>query len=143
MPSSVAFPALCIPKDGGVYAVSDLSELQQCRGSFRHFDGLRIFDWEERAHEVTRVSVSRPASGIGRFVSRLFDLGITVDLETSSIGTASVPHVVSAVQKAIEDDPELFEELSGHSIQWWKAVLAEASSVRDVIRCFGIKKNDG
>ena len=144
---SVTFPALCVPRDSGVYLVRDLPELRRSRAQlywrYHHFEGLRIYDCEERAFEVTAASVSRPVSTLGRLSARLLDLTITVDVEISPIGSASLSEVISAVQRAIDADPESFEELSERSIEWWQETLAHTSSVQGVIRAFGDPQNDG
>ena len=71
----IAFPALCVPRDSGVYLVRDLPELRRSRAQlywrYHHFEGLRIYDCDERAFEVTGASVSRPASELGRLLARL------------------------------------------------------------------------
>ena len=139
--TSIAFPALCVPRDFGVYAVRDVSQLRRTRAQlywrYHHFEGLRIFDSEGRAYEVRTAHVSSPASGFGRFLARLLDLTIAVDVKVTPLGAASLSEVVSAVQRATEIDPESFEELSTRSIEWWRTTLARASSVQEVIRAFG------
>jgi hypothetical protein len=143
----IAFPALCVPRDFGVYVVRDLAELQQSRATvfwrLQPIDGLRIFDWEGREHKVTSVSLLKPVSQVGRFLARVFDLVVTVDLRTSLIGAVSVSEVISAAHMAIKEDQELFEELSGRPIEWWKAAFAEASSVREIIHAFDPNKHNG
>jgi hypothetical protein len=140
MTTPVSFPALCVPRDFGVYVVRDLSELRTCRSKlytrYRHFDGLRVFDFDGKAFMVTAAPVSAPTSALGRFVARLFDLTLTVDLELSPIGPASLSEVRSVVEKAIDVDAESFEELSGRSVPWWRATLANAPSVKAVILAF-------
>jgi hypothetical protein len=145
--NSVTFPALCVSRDAGVYLVRDLPGLRRSRAQlywrYHHFDGLRIYDCEERAFEVIAASVSRPVSELGRLLARLLDLTITVDVEITPIGPASLSEVISAVQRAIEADPESFEELSERSIEWWHATLAHISSVQGVIHAFGDPQNGG
>jgi hypothetical protein len=140
MSTSVSFPALCVPRDFGVYLVRDMRELQRSRAQlfwrYDHFKGLRIFDSAENAFEVTAASLSSPTSKLGRFLTRVLDLSVTVDVEVSPIGRASLSEVVSAVQRAIEVDPESFEELSKRSIEWWRSTLANASFVKSVILAF-------
>jgi hypothetical protein len=138
--TSVAYPALCVPRDFGVYLVRDLRQLRRCRAQlfwrYHHYEGLRIFDSDEKAFEVTAASVAMPKSELGRLLARTFDLSVTVDVEISPIGRASVSDVVAAVQKAIEVDAESFEELSARSVAWWRTALANASSVKGVIAAF-------
>jgi hypothetical protein len=138
---SVTFPALCVPRDSGVYLVRGLPELRRSRAQlywrYHHFKGLRLYDSDERAFKVTATSVSRPASELGRLLARLLDLPVTVDVEIAPIGPASLSEVVRAVQEAIEADAESFEELSQRSIEWWQATLGRTSSVRAVIRALG------
>lgn len=143
---SVTFPALCVPRDFGVYVVRDLPQLQRSRAAlfwrYRHFNGLRLYDSDEMAHEVTGSSVSKPASELGQFVARLLDLAVTVDVQISPIGPAFLSDVVAAAQRAIEVDPESLEELSQRSTEWWRTTLAHAASVREVIHAFGRPRND-
>ncbi len=138
--NSVVFPALCVPREFGVYVVRNLSELRRSRAAliwrYRHFEGLRLYDSEEKAYEIMGTSVSSPTSRLGQFVARLLDLSVTLDVELALIGRASLSEVVVAVREAIEDDPESFEELSGRSIDWWKETLGRANSVREVISAF-------
>lgn len=140
MSTSIAFPALCVPRDFGVYVVRDLSDLRRCRAQLvwrsHHFDGLRIFDSDERAFEVTAVSVSSPATRLGRALARVLDLTVTVEVESALIGTASLFEVIAAVHRAIDVDAESFEELSRRSVPWWRTTLANTSSVKDVILAF-------
>jgi hypothetical protein len=144
---SVTFPALCVPRDFGVYVVRDLPQLQRSRAAlfwrYRHFDGLRLYDSHEMAYEVTGSSVSKPISELGQFVARLLDLAVTVAVQISPIGPASLSDVVAAVQRAMEADPESLEELSQRSTEWWRTTLAHAASVREVIQAFGQPQNDG
>lgn len=138
--TSVTFPALCIPRDFGVYVVRDASQLRRVRAQLfwthDHFDGLRIVDSTAKAYEVRTADVSSPTSGPGRFLARLLDLTIDVDLKLAPLGSAVVSDVVSAVQKAADIDPEAFEELSRRSIEWWRATLSQAASVPEIIRAF-------
>jgi hypothetical protein len=135
--TSLSFPALCIPRDFGVYVVGDLSQLRRCRAQlfwrYHHFDGLRIVDSNEKTFDVTAASVSSPTSKLGRVLARLFDVSVTVDLEISPTGPVSLSEVVSAVERAIDADAESFEELSGRSVPWWRSTLTNASSVKEVI----------
>jgi len=136
----IAFPALCVPRDWGVYVVRDLGELQRCRGQlfwrYHHYERLRVFDSDEKAFEVTSATVVKPASGLGRLLTRVLDLSVTVNVEMSATGPAAFSDVVSAVQSALEADPESFEELSKRSVEWWRATLANASSVKGIILAF-------
>ena len=138
--TTVTFPALCVPRDSGVYLVRDLSELERSRAQlfwrYRHFDGLRLYDSDERAFEVTAARVVKPTWRLGHLFARVFDLTISVDLEISVLSSASLSEVTAAVHRAIEADPESFEELSTHSVAWWRATLAHADSVQGVIRAF-------
>lgn len=140
MPTAVTFPALCVPRDSGVYVVRDLPELQRSRAQlfwrYRHFNGLRLYDSDERAFEVTAARVAKPASRLGLFFARALDLTITVEIEIAAFGPASLSEVAAAVHRAIEVDPESFEELSGRSVAWWHATLAHVDSVQGVIRAF-------
>ena len=139
-PSSVTFPALCVPKDFGVYFVRDLAQLRRCRAQlfwrYRHFDGLRLFDSAEKVFQVTATAVSAPKTELGRLFARWLDLQLTVDVEVSPIGSASRADVVSAVRQAIDVDPESFDELSGRSVEWWQSTLANCVSVREIILAF-------
>ena len=140
-PGCIAFPALCVPRDVGVYLVRDVREMRTTRAQlfwrYRHFDGLRIFDAEGQAYVVQTACVSKPRTRIGRFLARLLDLAITADLTVAPIRAASLAEVASAVQRAIEADAESFEELSGRSVEWWRATLGQAVSVQGVIGAFG------
>jgi hypothetical protein len=147
VPTSVRFPALCVPRDFGVYLVRDLHHLRRSRAHlfwrYHSFEGVRLYDADGRAFEVTATSVSRPVSKLGRALARLLDLTMTVDVEMAPMGPASLPDVISAVQRAMAADPESFEELSGRSIEWWQATLAHTSSVQGVIRVFDDPPSDG
>ena len=139
-PTAVRFPAICVPRDSGVYLVRDLAELQRSRAQlfwrYRHFDGLRLYDSDDRAFEVTAARVARPTSRLGQLVARVFDLSMSVEIEISALGSASLSEVAAAVHRAIEADPESFEELSSRSVAWWHATLAHTDSVQGVIRAF-------
>lgn len=138
--TSVTFPALCIPRDFGVYVARDASQLRRVRAqafwTHHHFERLRIFDSSGRAYEVTTAVVSRPTSGAGRFLARLLDLTIEVDVKLAALDSAPLSAVVSAVHKALEVDPESFEELSRRSLEWWRTTLSQATSVPEIIRAF-------
>jgi hypothetical protein len=147
MPTSVRFPALCVPRDFGVYLVRDLRQLRRSRAQlfwrYHRFEGLRLYDADGRAFEVTAAAVSRPVSQLGRYLARLLDLTITVDVVMAPMGSASLPKAIAAVQRAMAADPESFEELSGRSFEWWQATLAHTSSVQGVIRAFDDPQSDG
>lgn len=119
--TSVTFPALCIPRDFGVYLVRDVSQLRRVRAqpfwTHRHFAGLRICDSSGRAYEVRTADISSPTSRAGRFLARLLDLTIEVDVKLAPLDSAPLSDVVSAVRKALEVDPESFEELSQRSLK--------------------------
>jgi len=140
MPTAVTFPALCVPHDSGVYLVRDLSELQRSRAQlfwrYRHFAGLRLYDSDDRAFEVTAARVARPTSRLGLFFARVFDLSITVEIEIAAFGPASLSDVAAAVHRAIETDPESFEELSGRSVAWWQGNACARRLGAGVIRAF-------
>lgn len=136
-PEPVAFPAMCVPRDFGVYVVRSLAQLRRTRASlfwrYGHFEGLRLFDSDGRMHEVMEAVVSRPTSGLGRAVARWLDLPVTVDVRIAAIGPASLADLITAVERAIEIDPESFEELSGRSVEWWQGTLGRVSTVRELI----------
>lgn len=138
--TSVTFPALCIPRDFGVYMVRDASQLRRVRAqafwTHHHFERFRIFDSGGRAYEVRTADVSSPTSRAGRFLARLLDLTIEVDVKLAALDSAPLSDVVSAVRKALEVDPESFEELSQRSLEWWRTTLSQATSVPEIIRAF-------
>jgi hypothetical protein len=137
---SVKFPALCIPRDFGVYLVHDTSQLRRVRAQLfwahHHFDGLRIIDSSAKTYAVKTAEVASPASTVGRRLARLFDLTIAVDLKLVAVGSASFSEVVAAVQRATDVDPEAFEVLSGRTIEWWRTTLGQTTAVDEVIRAF-------
>lgn len=73
---------------------------------------------------------------LGRLFTRWLDLQLTVDVEVSPIGSASLADGVSAVRQAIDVDSESFDELSGRSVEWWQSTLANCLSVREIILAF-------
>src|SRR5262245_10626718 len=95
--TSIRFPALCVPRDFGVYLVRDWHHLRRSGAHlfwrYHPFKGLRLYDADGRAFEVTAAAVSRPVSTLGRYLARLLDLMITVDVEIAPIGSASWPDV--------------------------------------------------
>ena len=137
--SPPVFPVLCVARDFGVYVAHDQQQLRQARaGVFRrgHFEGLRVFDAAGRVYNLAAARITQPASAAGRWLARVLDLTVTVDVEIVPAGAAQLPEVVAAVEKAIDTDPESFEELSGRSVEWWRATLARAASIQDVVRAF-------
>lgn len=139
----VTFPALCVPRDFGVYIARDPAQLQLTSANLfwrvHHFDALRIYDADGRAYEVCSAQVSRPRSRLGRSLARFCDLQISVEIQVTPLGPASLAAVVSAVEQGLAVDAESFEELSGRSPDWWRSTLSRCASVREVISALAAK----
>lgn len=140
-PESISYPVLCIPGSLGVYVARNRRELERCRAVLfwkaRLYDGLQIADLDGKKYAVTRATIFRPRSGIAQWLARVLDLSVQVSLELEDRGIATLAEIGNAVETAIQEDPEAFEEISGRSIEWWRAVLAASTSVADVIRALG------
>jgi hypothetical protein len=66
-----------------------------------------------------------------------------VKLDIRHTGPASFPDVVRAVDSAIDEDPEAFEEFSGRSVSWWKQAMAQCVTVRDLMGALQGSEIDG
>lgn len=59
------------------------------------------------------------------------------------MGAVSLAELVRAVEKSIQDEPELFEEHSGYDIASAKASLSKCTNVEDVAKFLSSEKYVG
>ena len=141
------FPVLCIPKGIGMYYVAATESLGRCRPSLfwraKVYDGMRIVDSAGNAFAVRKSEIVRPATKFGQAIARFFDATVQLELVVQAIEPPPMEELKAAVQAAIDDDPESFEELSGKSVQWWNDTLSRASTPREVVNAFSASTSDG
>ena len=135
-----------MPRLMGVCVARGATDLERCQAVVfwrgRFYDGLRLVDANGDEHEVVRFAVTKPVSALGQKIARFLDLGIGVEIETRRIGPASLADVVKAVDAAIEEDAETFEEFSGRSVSWWRSTLGRCSTARQVVRALAEEQSD-
>lgn len=132
------YPVLCLPRALGPRLVRGLASLQSCRAVLfwraRFYEDLRLIDANGEAFEVVGARVHKPASCIAQLLARLLDLRIVIDLRTRHVGPASLAAVARAVERAIDEDAETFEEFSGRSVPWWKGELTRCVTAAELIQ---------
>ncbi len=132
------YPVLCVPRALGPHLVRDPADLQSCEAVLfwraRFYEGLRLIDANGEAYEVVGAEVRKPASSIAQRLARLLGLRIVVDVRARHIGPASLAEVAGAVERAIDDDAETFEEFSGRSVLWWQSELTRCPTVAELMR---------
>lgn len=131
------YPVLCLPRQLGPFAVRDPSGLERCQSVLfwkaELYDGLQLIDSTGTRFIVVRTALRSPASCPGRWLARVLDLPLRVEVELEARGRATLDEIVAAVTAAIQADPEALEELSGRSVAWWRATLASCRDPREVI----------
>lgn len=136
--SSLRYPVIFLSRTMGVSAAESPSYLNKVSGALfwkaRFFEGLRIVDATGQAHEVVSAVVRKPETAFGRRLARLFDTNISVEAETRPIGQISLVEIVGAVKTSIDEEPELFEELTGRGAASTKQTLARCANVGDIAR---------
>jgi hypothetical protein len=121
----------------GVCVARTPSEIERCQAAVfwrgRFYEGLQLIDANGETHEVVNVAVHKPTSAFAQRLARLLDLRVVVKLDIRPRGPASLPDVIRAVDSAIDEDPEAFEEFSGPSVSWWRQAIAHCVTVRDLM----------
>ena len=131
----------------GVSVAKSPADLDKVSGALfwkaKFFEGLRIVDATGQAHEVVSAVVRKPETVIGQWLARFFDTRVSVKAEIRPIGQISLVEVVSAVETSIDEEPELFEELTGREAASTKQALAKCANVGDIARLLASGKVDG
>jgi hypothetical protein len=134
----LVYPVLCLSRELGPFVARDPARLRSCRAGLfwgtRFYDGLRLVGADGESHEVVGVRLRRPASPIGQRLARFLDLCVVVDFDTRRVGSASLSDVAGAVNAAIDEDPEAFEEVSGRDAAWWKREIGRCTTVVELIQ---------
>jgi hypothetical protein len=143
---AMRFPVLCIPRDFGVYIVTEKESLGRRNPALFWrvdvYSGMRIIDSDGKAFAVRKYRVNRPSSRFGQTLARIFETSIQVDLQFDLVDVPSLDELKSIVQTAVIEDPEGFEELSGGSVQWWESTLENASSLQEIVNAFAQTSSD-
>ncbi len=136
-PDTLEYPVLCIPKDNGIYTVKNRAELESCKAMLfwkaRIFDELQIVDTTGQMYVVTRAAIYKPSSKLIQSFARVLDLPIQVRLELKDYKVLPLTEVIQLVLSSITEEPELAEELSGKSMEWWRTKLNACRSIKDVL----------
>jgi hypothetical protein len=131
----------------GVCVARTPSEIERCQAVVfwrgRFYEGLRLVDANGEAYDVVNAAIRKPASAFTQRLIRFLELRVVVELEIRHRGPASLPDVVLAVDSAIDDDPEAFEEFSRRSVSWWKQAMARCVTLRDLMRALQGSEIDG
>lgn len=145
-PELLLFPVLCLPRALGVFTAKNLSELTRCQSVLfwknKLYEELKIIDASGRGYVVTKTTVRKPRSALGRWFARLLDLPVRLSLELEDRGAASLHEIKTAVSASIDEDPEAFEECSGRSVEWWGLVLGGSVDIMDVLNALNEPAQD-
>jgi len=131
----------------GVCIARSASEIERCNAAVfwrgRFFDGLRVVDANGDTHEITQAKIRRPATRIGQRMARFLELPISVEVEAQPTSAATVDEVKRAVEQAIDEDAESFEEFSGKDVDWWRRSLDACHSIPELMRTLRSANADG
>lgn len=131
------YPVLCIPESLGVHVAKNHLELGQCVASLfwkqNVYKGMVVVDSSGNRYEVSKATVYKPISRFMQRIARFLDLQICLRIELEDRGVAPLPEVVSAVLASINEDPEMCEELTGKSVEWWQTVMGNSANSKEVI----------
>lgn len=125
----------------GIFVASDSNGLIRTRPSvfFRTdlYQSMWIVESSGRQYEAYEPMVSRPVSGLGLWLAKIFDLSIEVTFQLRETGMMTLPELVRRIKAFMDEDELIFEEISGKSVSSWCEELDGCKTIQDVILLFG------
>jgi hypothetical protein len=140
------YPLLCLTRQMDFCIVRSALELERCNPAVfwrEHFyDNLRLVEANGETYEIARATIRSPSSLLGQWIARFLDLPISVEIEAQRTVASSLGEIKRIVEQAVDEETELFEELSGKSLNWWKQSLGESESIVDLIRMLQVAREN-
>lgn len=136
-PFQLRYPVLYLSPRLDVGVIRTPERFGRCAAVLMHregfYDDLRVVDSDARLYEVTGSRIVWPRSSWARALVSILDLHYHVSVRLDLHGPAELEEIRARVHEAVENDPEILAEMTGHDPDWWRERLDQATTAAELI----------
>ncbi len=137
-PKDLTFPVLCLSRDFSVVPARDPEGLCRCNAlAFwrnQYYQDLQIFDSTGSAYTVVEAQLRHPMPSARRFLARLINQSLSVELRLRAEGPSSLAEAKERVSEWLDKAPEFWE--AADDLDEWKRRILACETMADLIAVF-------